>query len=407
MNIRLVRTLCVIATCTFVLPPAAFAQAVDPRADARGHVGPFYFTPAVTVEEFGVDTNVFNSADEKKDFTFTVAPHVDVWVPFARRALLTTSLTSDVVYYQAYASERSVNPDVRVRGDAFLNRVTLFAESGYLNTRQRPNFEIDVRARREEQMLRGGVQVRVSPKLLLELAARQQRLDFDADASFNDTNLRVMLNRETKVLSPSVRYELTPLTTIALRAEGGDDRFEFSPLRDSDTLRVTPGVEFKAPALITGSAYVGFRRFETVSSALPDFTGTVANASLTHTLKGATRFTFTAERDITYSYEELQPYFVVDGYGLTVRRQLVGRTDVTVGAQRFKYSYRDLVLPGAAVVELDRVDRTTTWSATFGYRLGQATRLGFGTFYRQRESNSNRFRDYDGFRFATTVDYGL
>jgi hypothetical protein len=386
---------------------AAAAQTVDPRADARGHVGPFYFTPTVNVEEFGVDTNVFNSADEKKDFTVTVAPHADVWVPFARRALLTTSVTSDIVYYQNYSSERSVNPDVRVRGDVFLNRVTLFAESGYLNTRQRPNFEIDVRARREEQVLRGGVQVRVSPKLSLEMAARQQQLDFASDASFNDTNLQVTLNRKSRSVAPTVRYELTPLTTIAVRAEAGEDRFEFSPLRDSETLRVTPGVEFKAPALVTGTAYVGVRRFTTSSDSLPDFTGTVASASLTHTLQGATRFTFTADRDITYSYEALQPYFVVDGYGLTVRRQLVGRTDVTIGAQRYKYSYRDLVLPGAGAFELDRVDRTTTWTATFGYRLGQATRVGLGTFYRQRESNSNRFRDYDGFRFATTVDYGL
>jgi len=402
------RKVCLAICALALVGPAAFAQTpVDPRTDAQIHLGPFYATPRLAVEEFGVDTNVFNTAEEKGDFTFTLAPHVDLWVPFARRALLTTSAAADVVYYQTYASERSINPELRVRGEAFLGRITPFAEAGYLQSRQRPNFEIDARSRREERAMRAGVKVRVSRKLTIEAAGRQEEVDFDAGATFNDVNLREVLNRSTRTASVSVRHEITPLTTLVLRTEAGNDRFEFSPLRDAGTLRVMPGVEFKPVALISGSGFVGFRRFSPRSSSLEAFSGVVASAALSYTLLGSTRFTVTAERDVTYSYERVQPYYVIDGYGFIVRRQIVGRTDVTGGMQRQTYTYRDLLLPGAAASDLDRVDITRTWSGSFGYRVGQATRVGFGTIYRERDSNSARFRDYAGFRFVTTVDYGF
>jgi hypothetical protein len=389
-------------------PFGAGAQEIpDPRTDAQVHLGPFYLTPRVAVKEFGVDGNVFNEQNARRDFTFTLAPHADVWVPFARRALVTTSVTTDLVYYQRYASERSVNPDVKVRGDLFLGRITPFAEGSYLLSRQRANYEIDARSRRNERGVRAGVNVRVSPKLSLELAADQLNIEYDADAMFNSVSLRETLNRESRVASVVVRHAVTPLTTLVMRAEGGNERFEFAPLRNSGTVRLMPGVEFKPVALISGAGFIGYRRFTPNSSSLRPFSGIVADATLSYTLLGSTRFTFNAERDVTYSYERFQPYFVVDGYGLTVRRQIVGRTDVSGGVHHFKYSYRDLLLPGAASTELGRIDVTRSWTASVGYRLGNSARVGVGIVYRERESNSERFRDYDGFRFISTVDYEL
>src|SRR5262245_57133478 len=126
-----------------LLPSAALAQdqtqdtpssAIgDVRRDARIHLGPLYATPAVKLKELGVDTNVFNTAfDEKSDFTFTLAPKADLWVPFAHRALVKSTVETDLVWYAKYGSERSVNPQFVVRGEGYLNRITLFAENGYL-----------------------------------------------------------------------------------------------------------------------------------------------------------------------------------------------------------------------------------------------------------------------------------
>jgi len=154
---------------------SAFAQTAepqmpDPRGTARVHIGPLYATPGLTVQEFGVDTNVFNNADENSDFTFTLVPRATAWVPFARRALVTTNVGTDVVYFQKYAGERSINPQVKLRGEGSLGRILPFAEGSYLNTRERPNFEIDARLRRTEEGVRAGASIRLSEKLYAEIA---------------------------------------------------------------------------------------------------------------------------------------------------------------------------------------------------------------------------------------------
>ena len=134
------------------------AQSIDDvRTDYRIHAGPFHVNPALLLKELGVDTNVFNAAGEQKsDFTFTVTPQADIAVAFARRGLLRTTVGTDVVYYATYDSERSLDPSVRVRAEGYARRLTLFAEGDYLNTRQRPNFEIDVRSRHVENNLLAG-----------------------------------------------------------------------------------------------------------------------------------------------------------------------------------------------------------------------------------------------------------
>jgi hypothetical protein len=408
MKIEFNKKCVLLLVCSMLVAHGASAQTQpDPRSEAKVHLGALYVTPRLAVKELGIDTNVFNNTQPQRDFTFTLAPQVDVWVPFARRALLTTSITTDLVYYQRYATERSINPGVKLRGDVLLNRVTLFAEPSYLRSRQRLNYEIDARAEREERGLQAGIDARVLSKLSVEIAAQQSTTEFGAGETFNDVSLRETLNRTTKAVLATVRHKATPYTTLALRANVASDRFEFSPLRDSDSVRVMPGVEFNSRALISGTAFVGVRRFQPKSDSLQPFSGLVMGASLSYTLLGSTRFLFTADRDVTYSYERVQPYFVVDGYGVTVSRQLLGRTDITAGVDRQTYSYRDLLLPGAIPADRERVDVTRTWLMTFGYRVGRSVRLGVGGYYRERGSNSARFRDYDGLRFITTVDYGL
>lgn len=397
-----------LAFACLLLASASDAQTTDTvRRDAQMHLGAVYLTPKFAMKEFGIDTNVFNNADEKRDFTFTFAPQADIWVPFGRRALLTTGVGADVVYFANYASERSINPDLDVRTDVFLGRVTPFAEVGYLRTRQRPNFEIDVRSLRQERSLRAGVDVRFGSKMSVEIGADYKDMAYGVGENLDDLNLREALNRSTSTGSVEARYTATPLTTFTFGVDASRDRFVFSPLRDANSVRLLPGVEFKPLALISGSAQVGVRRFEPTNSSLEGFTGVVAAASLSYVLRGSTKVTVTADRDLTYSYERRQPYFVVDAYGLTVRRQIVGAFDVTAGVQRQKYSYRDLLLPGGTPGDLDRVDVTRTWFGSLGYRIGGAMRAGFGSVYRERHTNSTRFRDYQGFRFITTLDYEL
>src|SRR4029079_18796468 len=176
------------------------AQSIDEvRQDYRIHAGPFHVNPTVLLKELGVDTNVFNAAGEQQsDFTFTVTTQADIAVAFARRGLLRTTVGADVVYYAIYDSERSLDPSVRLRGEAYARRLTLFAEGDYLNTRQRPNYEIDLRSRHVENNVMAGAGVRLSSKPSFELAARRGRTDYDAGAGVDGTRLQQTLQRQKR-----------------------------------------------------------------------------------------------------------------------------------------------------------------------------------------------------------------
>ena len=99
-------------------------------------------------------------------------------------------------------------------------------------------------------------------------------------------------------------------------AEQQRDRFVLSPQRDADGLRVVTGFEFKPFALISGKGVVGYRQFDTLSAVVPDYTGPVASADLAYVLR-ATRITARVERDVTYSFEELEPYYLLTDLAMT------------------------------------------------------------------------------------------
>ncbi len=162
-----------------------------------------------------------------------------------------------------------------------------------------------------------------------------------------------------------------------MRGERFTDEFPFSPERDADSIRVMPGFEFKPRALLNGSAFVGFRTFTPKDpTAFPEFTGLVANLGLSYTLLGATTFGVSYARDVNYSFEPLQPYFLSDSVGASVRHALGRRFDVQVSTGRAVYAYRDLrggaPVAGAPPPLDDREDTTWNYAASLGYRPGPA-----------------------------------
>ena len=113
----------------------------------------------------------------------------------------------------------------------------------------------------------------------------------------------------------------------------------------------------------------------------------------------------------------VQPFFINNAVGASIRRALGRRFDVIVSADRFEYAYENLaveapatgdplpVAPVKAPAE-QRVDKTWNYAASVGYRIGNG-RVGFGVSYWERDSNQRVFRSYDNLRFGTTVTYGF
>lgn len=395
-----------VTTAMVLCASVSFAQTADPRESARTHVGPFYLTPSLAIDELGIDTNVFNNTTELADFTFTVIPGVNLAVPFGTRGVVTTSTFAEFIYYKRYSSERSVNPDIKVRGEYALNRVTLFLSPSYINSRRQPSLEIDERVRHSNTDVNGGGIVRMSQRLSVEAGGGVSRVSYDEGSIFDETSLRETLNRRTQSASLAVHHELTPLTRASIRATYSVEDFDYTPARNAKNVALVPGVEFKPLALVSGSAAVGVRRFQPENPMIQDFTGVVAHANLAYTLQGFTRFRFTADRDLAFSYSQSAPYYVSNGYGVGVDRHLGGKFDLTGGVDWLMHSYK-VIVGIEPIGDKPPVDRLTTWSLGVGYRLARARRVGFDVTYRERTSNTDFFIPYSGLRVMWSVDSGL
>jgi Putative beta-barrel porin 2 len=375
----------------------------DPEQTGRFRAGFIRYTPSVLLTNLGVDTNVFNELeDPKEDFTFALAPKTQFWSRLGPRALFFGSTGLDYQYFQEYDSQRSFGTSNVARVDVDLGRLTPFVEGTYTNTRIRPGFEIDTRARRENLAGRAGVSVRVSSKTRLLAWAREEQFRFDAGEEFLDVNLSYALDRDSSYLGGGAQYELTPLTTLTVDFERGEDRFVQSPERNADTYRIMPGFRFKPFALIDGKLSVGYRRFETLHPLVPDYGGFVAAVDLGYTLR-STRFAGEFNRDVTYSFENVEPYYLQNDWSLSVTQKITSTWDIVGRTGRYILDYERVGLTDAT----RRSDSGVRYGGGVGYTLGEYVRLGFDVNYINRESKADITRNYDGVRAGLSITYGL
>jgi hypothetical protein len=228
---------------------------------------------------------------------------------------------------------------------------------------------------------------------------------FDGDAVFDEHELDVELDREWRTVGGNVQYTATPLTTVLVSVEESTIRFSHAPIRDTDSRQVLAGVEFNPRALISGSARVGYQRFEPRSSTLPDFGGLVGTASVSYRLSPSTNIGFTFDRRTDFSYLADEPYYLREGYGVLLRRQLVPRWDVEFSVERASHKYRQVQL-AQEDTGLGHRERLLRAAAFVGYDVSARTRATFGVTYQDRRSDFTT-RRYDGIRAGTSIAYGF
>jgi len=393
---------------TLFLAPVAFAQTAPGEPDpekVRVRIGPLYLNPTLALTNAGVDTNVFNEPDQqspKRDFTMTVTPATDLWLRFGP-TWLSGNIKEDLVYYQKYASERSANDSYKGNWLIPLNRLTVNALVEYLNTRDRPGFEIDARSQRNELAYGGTVEIRALSKTLIGAKGTRRLVNFDKDAAFLDSDLHYELNRVMSTGALTVRHELTPLTSLTVEVGRDLDRFDFSSARDANSTHVTAGVKFDQFAVIKGTATFGYRDFEPLSPGLPNYKGSIANADLSYTALGLTKFTIQLVRDVQYSYFVNQPYYLLTGIGGSVAQKIFGPFELVgrVGAQRLEYRTR----AGLPMDITDRTDHGRSYGGGLGYHMGRSIRIGLNVdeLYRNSPVAVRQYRDL---RFGTSITYG-
>jgi hypothetical protein len=380
--------------------PVSAQEPPEPEQSGRFRLGPVRFTPVLTITDFGIDSNVFNEADDpKQDTTAVFGPRVDYWMRLGRGRLSGQS-TLDYTYFQEYETQRSFGTTNRARLELPLARVVPFVEGQYINTRQRPSYEIDARARRTEIGGRSGIDLLLGGRTTLRASVAAQQYRFESDDTLLTESLRRRLNRDSREFEFSFRRELTPLTTWVVSAIEQRDRFDDQSQRDADSIRGMTGFELKPFALISGKAFVGVRRFKTLAPGVPDYTGPVASADVAYALR-ATRFTAGIQRDVTYSFEALEPYYLLTDLTGSVTQRLTSRWDVVARGGRQVLDYK-----AVTAMAPEHTDRGTQVGGGVGYRMGEYVRLGVDTVRATRESPFTG-RNYEGWRTGLSLTYGV
>jgi hypothetical protein len=199
-----------------------------------------------------------------------------------------------------------------------------------------------------------------------------------------------------------VRYAITPLTTVSVDLEFQRDRFDTSALRDADSVRVMPGVQFSPDAVVAGRAAMGFRQFTPRASALAGFRGLVGAANVSYTLLNATTFNLDATRDVMYSFEPLTPYFLATSGRVTLTQRIGGPYDLIALAGGDRLQYQGV----AGVPGVGRVDRTSIIGGGVGFRISPALRIAVIYDRTERVSNTRDRRAYDRRRVFASATLG-
>lgn len=383
--------------------PAAQVPPGDLAAEPRIRFGPVGLTPRLAIRDVGIDTNVFNSTEAERDFTAALVPGIDAAVrlgPFA----VATRTGVEWTYYRTHTRERSFNLNQDVRVDLLFYRLAPYGGASLQQTRQRTNFEIDERVLMRTMTVIGGVRWRPGSRIAVDLEGGRREVDY-GDREFGNAALAEVLNRQVEEARLALRVELTPLTTFAVRSAASRDRFEFTALRDTDSVSVLAGFELEPVALIAGAGFVGLKQFSALSPAVPDFRGVVADVDVSYTLREMTRFAVTVDRDVEYSLEPLQPYYISTSSGLRIVQAIGEAWDVTGRVGLAHLDYQNLLTADQPVISETRRDRVTSYGLGFGRRFGERVRLGLDVDRVQRESPLAG-REYDGYRSGGSVTYG-
>jgi hypothetical protein len=351
----------------------------QPPEDSLYRLGPVLLNPRLSVPEIGHDSNAFNEAtDPKEDFVIKFVPEIDF---FTDAGLLRVSVRSSsaFTYFHRYESERSIAEQIRGRVTARLSRVHPWVGAASVRSNERTT-EIDARAKRAERELAAGVQFDISPLAALTVSANRMNVRFDEAEQFRDTPLSAALDRDTDMASAALRLQATPFTSVTFRGYTSRDRFLLDASRDSTASGGDVDVNFGSEAIIRGRVAVGFRQQDPYDPTLDTFRGITGRGGITtvffwHAILGVDYV-----RDVQYSFDRREGYYVENGADLVYTQRIGGSFDVQARVGRHALNYNASEL-GAAGTDL-------SWSyhGGVGYSLESGSRFGLNYEVTERDA---------------------
>ena len=351
-------------------------------------LGRVKLAPGMTIQEFGWDSNVFDERENPKDdWVFRGKPDVAIYSTL-RWVRVSAYAGSELAYYRTYDSERSAGYEYRGRLDMTVSRLYPFLGGGFTKHRTRPNGEIDVRADEELAEVSGGLAFELGPNSVLYGSAMRYRTDY-SDSLEDGIDLETTLNRETESYSGGVRTDISPITTLTVFGGVDRDRFDESPLRDTDTNFVTATIRIGPEALISGTGSVSYRDFQPVDPLVEPYRGLTGEVSASYSFLEVGRLTGGYRYGLEYSFDAAEAYYTESSLSLTYTHRLFGEVDAQVRGSKswFDYGYREGVEA--------RTDTLGGVNVSVGYNLRNRTRISLHYEEARRRSPAYLDRNYD------------
>jgi hypothetical protein len=160
-------------------------------------------------------------------------------------------------------------------------------------------------------------------------------------------------------------------------------------------------VHFAEGAILNGQAFAGLRDFRPLSRAMPPFRGLVAGGDIRFSIAGVSRFELRGNRDLVYSYDEIQPYYLDSGGQATLSQRVIGPIDAIalVGRRRFRYqTLTGVTMPG-------RIETMTLWGGGVGVRVDDNMRFTFTVDRENRVSTASALREFERTRAFAALEY--
>jgi hypothetical protein len=364
--------------------------------------GPVSFYPSISLHDVGTDSNVYNDGvAPRDDFTYSVTPRLYAVVPIAHARFIGTG-TGDFVYFRTYKDQQSLNGFFEGRYDSVDGTIRPFATLA-LASNERQTLEIDERIRQGRTALTLGAEIELASKTSLMGWVYRERAAWDPSEEYRGVSLAEQLNSTIDIAAAGARIRLTPFTSIVAIAEIQRDRFESSPERDSDSLRIAPYVEFDNGAAIVGRARAGYRSLTPLHSGITGYSGFVSSVAIGWNVLERLRGKVDAGRDVRFSYDPLQPLYLETGLLFEIRQRVAGPFEVIAMGERWQLRHQRI--DGTSFD--GRRETTSVIGGGIGFRVREQVELSFTVDRRERASSDPLIRNYDRQRVLASVSYGL
>ena len=371
-------------------------------------LGGLRLTPTVTISVES-DSNVLNDDNPKQDWTTASSLSLEARARVGIAGIRARSAL-DAMYYNTHTERRSVGGRQEVEAEFYLARLRPFMAQSYGNVRTPFSVEVDLPVRRLEMATTVGADFKMTALTTIRGQVDRRENSFANDALYRGVELAAPLNLVSEKAQVSLLHDLTPLTKLSVTGELQQDRFEFQPSRNGDSLRVSSGVTFQPYGLISGSANVGYRRFTFPDPLTPPFRGLVASVDLSFRLLNASRLNVRMGRDVPYSMSPDQPYFVSSLLGASLAHDFRDNWEVEGEWRRDKMAYQHLssIVGGIELSEAlgTRTDYVHAYGAAVRRRFNRRLRLDVNFRTNAHESSDKQFA-YSKFTMGSSVVYGF